>query len=193
MDTAKRAPCPGCNKRNGHHSAACGSPNRHRSPTRSVADRLDARVDRSAGPDSCWLWTGPVRHDGYGSFLIGGGRSSPRFGIAHRMAWEATRGPIPSGMLDCDVRLCCNPAHLFLGTHSDNMRDMYAKGRANVVRGSAQRNAKLTDESVRAALEAFALGASVASLARRFSVGTTTMRKVVKRIRWTHVHAGVAQ
>jgi len=29
----------------------------------------------------------------------------------------------------CDVRLCCNPAHLFIGTRSDNVADCVAKGR----------------------------------------------------------------
>jgi hypothetical protein len=70
----------------------------------------------------CWLWEGYVR-SGYGRLR---GKS------VHRLAWEEVNGPIPAGLSichRCDVRLCCNPEHLFLGTNADNNRDMSAKGR----------------------------------------------------------------
>jgi hypothetical protein len=44
----------------------------------------------------------------------------------------------------CDYRLCCNPGHFFIGTATDNMLDMYQKGRHPVYRGEAHTNAKLT-------------------------------------------------
>lgn len=56
---------------------------------------------------------------------------------AHRAAWVEASGPIPLGILvchRCDNPPCCNPAHLFLGTQSDNIKDGYAKGRIKVWR-----------------------------------------------------------
>jgi hypothetical protein len=53
--------------------------------------------------------------------------------FAHRYAYAWLYGDIPGGMQvlhRCDVRLCVNPDHLFLGTQLDNMRDMCAKGRS---------------------------------------------------------------
>lgn len=58
----------------------------------------------------CVLWLGAMRQNGYG-FLSRGGRTW----LAHRLAYEAARGPIPAGMtIDhlCRVRSCINPAHL---------------------------------------------------------------------------------
>lgn len=83
-------------------------------------------------PESgCWLFTGSANRFGYGLVHMNGGTT-----LAHRLAWAIFNGPIPDGLCVChicDVRLCVNPKHFFLGTLADNLRDMYRKGR-NVIR-----------------------------------------------------------
>jgi hypothetical protein len=84
-------------------------------------------LDQSGGPDACWPFTGGCSSNGYGNSWANG-----KSALAHRVAWERERGPIPSG-LDvlhrCDNPPCCNVRHLFLGTDSDNIRDSVAKER----------------------------------------------------------------
>lgn len=66
---------------------------------------------------------------GYG--IVGINRKSM---LSHRASWIIANGPIPEGMdvlHKCDNRKCGNPAHLFLGTDIDNMRDRDSKGRNN--------------------------------------------------------------
>lgn len=53
---------------------------------------------------------------------------------SHRLAWLLWKWPIPGDkwvLHRCDNPPCCNPDHLFLGTQTDNNKDMAAKGRYN--------------------------------------------------------------
>lgn len=114
---------------------------------------LQERIENLSIPEpnsGCWLWMGSLNALGYGSITMRPERSK----LAHRMSWAAFRGPILGGqnvLHKCDVRCCVNPEHLFLGSHSDNMKDMYAKGRHRIIaaRTKATKGSRLTDDEVR--------------------------------------------
>ena len=105
-----------------------------------LSERLWKYVTKR-GPDECWNWFGKSMIRGYGLLGIGGRKDGKM--LAHRVSWILANGPIPEGgpephgyvvMHTCDNRLCCNPAHLRLGTQYDNIEDMNRKGR-HVPRG----------------------------------------------------------
>lgn len=94
----------------------------------------------------CWLWTACLSTDGYGQFRFEGRNHS-----THRFSYKLYVGPIPKGLFvlhKCDVKLCVNPDHLFLGTHTDNMTDMVSKGRNAERTGEKNGKAKLTPTEV---------------------------------------------
>jgi hypothetical protein len=179
---------------------------------RRLAEPSDfwAHVDVKA-PDECWPWRDAKLEFGYGAV-----RYQKRNWKAHRLAWALTHGSIPgkSWVLHrCDNPPCCNPAHLFLGTHEDNMADMASKGRhlsrtrtdylpsgddhharkrpEVVARGERNGNAKLTASDVRAIRAAWDSGqSSISALARRYGMTPSPIANVAQRRSWRHVPEG---
>jgi hypothetical protein len=87
--------------------------------------RFLSYVDTSG---SCWLWTGGVNRSGYGKFSIKENKNIS----AHRASHILFKGEIPEGKFvchQCDIPGCVKPAHLWIGTHQENMKDMANKGR----------------------------------------------------------------
>ena len=81
--------------------------------------------DPAHGP--CWLWKGSKTIFGYGNITI-----DHETVLAHRWIWQHDHGPLPKGIEVCHS--CDRPGcvrHLFTGTHGDNIRDCFRKGRAN--------------------------------------------------------------
>lgn len=151
--------------------------------------RFWATVDKSSGADGCWPRKGVRTADGYARFQQGDFRSGTLVQwAAHRLAWALTFGEIPSGMCichHCDNPPCCNPSHLFLGTHLDNVRDKVAKGRQarekcrrkRIYRGEKHPGSKLTDAQREMIAARLANNAKVIDLARELGVDRQTARK----------------
>lgn len=91
-------------------------------------------------PDSCWLWAGEYSDECRGVVI------DPANGMpvgASKMAYVLTFGAFPRGERDkpeqwlwvlhkCDLPICCNPGHLYLGTPKQNAVDRVQKGRTKV-------------------------------------------------------------
>lgn len=112
-------------------------------------DTLENRFEKLHMPvteSGCWIWLGAEGNQyGHGTIKIGGRKGKNE--NAHRFSWRLNVGEIPDGkyvLHKCDVPLCVNPRHLYLGTHQDNMRDMYVQGRHT--HGSRHYHSKITEK-----------------------------------------------
>lgn len=159
-----------------------------------VLERFYNKVEKSDNPDGCWLWTGSISKAGYG--VIG---ANGKGIYTHRFIYEHFKGTIPDGMFvchTCDNPACCNPAHLWLGTHKENMRDMARKERAvyqrhpeKAPRGEqVTQFVKLTAQDVREIRRRNALGGvSYLDLAQQYGVDRTNIGCIVRRVSWKHI------
>lgn len=152
-------------------------------------ERIDTfwnNVKITNNPDDCWEWQAGLHKQGYGTVRFG------TMMLSHRVAWILSHGNIPNDLdvlHKCDNPPCCNPNHLFLGTHTDNMQDRERKGRHNAPCGENNKKHKLTENNVRYIRKRYAQGGiTMRELANENGVYMTCVAKVIRRKTWKHVN-----
>ena len=166
-------------------------------PPRSLAQATAvfwSYIDQSGGPDACWPWTRTHNTLGYGVWSLQGHRH-----YTHRVAFFFTHGrwPISCALHHCDNPPCCNPAHIFEGTRTDNAndrnaKDRTAKGDANGSRkyperrprGEAHGRAKFAATLIREIRNAHG---SSHIIAAHFGISARYIRQIRSRRVWKHL------
>ena len=134
--------------------------------TQKDLDRFWAKIEKAQG---CWSWKGPVASHGYGRFT----RGRQWEDTSHRIAYALSHGPIPEGLVvrhRCDNKLCCNPAHLELGSQARNIQDMFQRGGTRRLRLTYEQAAEIRDR-----LEA---GEQGKGLSAEYGVAVSTISKI---------------
>lgn len=154
-----------------------------------VMDRLLSKLQGSHEPGGCLIWVGKRRQDGYGEIEHEG-----RIWKVHRLMWVAAFGDIPDGIEvchKCDNPSCARIDHLFLGTHTENMRDMTSKGRGVLpaARGEKHGASKLTEAEV---LAIFKDCRPQSVIAESYGVAPSLISQIKRRKVWKHVHGRAA-
>lgn len=166
-------------------------PKRVRDKTRKTdpAKELERLLSKAAPPNEkgCRIWQcahkGHSEEHQYGTHFMWG-----QYWRAHRAAYLLAVGePGDSEVCHkCDVTLCVEPSHLFLGTHRDNMVDMTAKKRNYIARGESSGRALITDDDVRV-IRSLAGVVDAREIAARFGINRSTVYGIINGRRWGHV------
>jgi hypothetical protein len=143
----------------------------------------------NACPACCWPWLGAHDRAGYARGRYGvGGRWHEVYmhRAAYRFWWGGDEAPIAPGQgvyHRCARRDCCNPSHLWIGTHAENIAEREAKGRG--WRGErASRPKKLTVAQATQIRELWGQGQTTRSLATQFSVSQPLISRILQRKVW---------
>ncbi len=143
--------------------------------------------------DGCWLWNAAKDQNGYGNFSVYGRSRGPVKAQRFSFAYHHQKDPDGFDVChSCDNPPCINPAHLFLGTHHENMLDSKEKGRMKIAskgkKGSLNNQAKLTEVEVMKIIALIGSGVSNSGIARTFNVDRSTIYLIKTKKKWRHLH-----
>lgn len=134
---------------------------------------------------SCVIWPGALS-SGYGEIKVHGQRIK-----AHRYIYQSIYGPIPVGLQinhHCDVRACINPAHLELGTQSQNIMAAVRRGRwiqaGQSLPGEKNPRAKI---SAVVALKIRNSTWSLSKLGKIYGLSKSQISRIKRRESWKHI------
>lgn len=147
-----------------------------------IRKRFESKFTKCEG---CWEWKAGKQTKGYGSFW-----TSEKTLLAHRFSYQMYVGEIPDGLCvchHCDNPLCVNPAHLFLGTNTDNIHDCMDKGRCVRAFGEKHWNTKLTEEQVKTIKARRNNGERGIDLAKEFGVSQPHICDIVHDRYWKNL------
>ena len=148
----------------------------------SVKERFWSKVDIQ-GDDDCWNWLAGT--DGrYGLF-----RYENKKNKSNRMSWFLTHGVFPElhVLHKCDNTICCNPNHLFLGTHQENMDDKVRKGRQYRPFGDKNPLVKLNKEKILKIRRMISEHVKQTEIAKIFNVDAATITDIKNGKTWNWV------
>lgn len=84
--------------------------------------------------DPCWLWVGGTYGGGASESRLYGGirpyKNSQRKYRIHRITYQMFCGELNENQMlrhRCDTKSCCNPNHLEVGTHRENLLDYHRR------------------------------------------------------------------
>ena len=157
-----------------------------RSPNLSIAEYkswFESKLKPSTSPahvdGDCLIWQMFVDDGGNGyGFASYKGRTKR----AHIVAFFLANGRWPDGECchRCDVPACCNPLHLYDGSHSDNMVDKSLRSRRS-------NSCKLQPYEVLEIVAALNGTEKLADIGARYGVSRQTVTLIKTGHRWSHL------
>lgn len=139
------------------------------------------------GEDECWNWLGYKNAGKYGRTWI-----NDRGYYAHRVIFDlafpntitlsAPKDTDETGFLlhTCDNPSCCNPKHLFVGTHADNMADKVAKNRQTKFPKDKGPRCKLSMAQAREIRKLRKEGMSARELAKKYEISLPSIKTLLR-------------
>jgi len=163
-----------------------GRPVRNPGRPANTTEVIWSKVDKR-GEDECWNWLGYKNEDGYGrTWIEDVGYYAHR--VIYALAYPNTitlRAPSRTSDFGfvlhvCDNPSCCNPKHLFLGTHADNMADKVAKKRSPDFKGDKGPRCKLSMSQAREIRQLRKDGVSARQLAERYEISLPSIKTLLR-------------